>query len=392
VQGPRHGCLVIADIGGYTRYLSGVELEHSTDILADLLQTVVDAFEVNFAIAKVEGDAVFAYDEGDADGAVVVDAVTGAYMAFMRRRRTVTQLTTCPCDACRSIGDLGLKVVAHRGEFATHEIARGTELVGRDVILVHRLLKNEITGRTGIGDYALYTDALVRELALKPAALGWRSVSEFYDDMGELEVHVDDLGARWRDDAASAKHLIPQDEGAAVVWELPAPPPVVWEQLAHPDNVVRFMADEARQTTPTGARSPGMATHCVHGSQSFDLEVLDWIPYELQASRFRSRGITLLYNAIYERTEAGTTRLTARIAPIQPGIGAALFPLIKRRIRKQYEGWMRSLEDLLRSEQGDGASRPSRADADDRLPLNPLGRVEGGDGVVEGRDIADVGP
>jgi hypothetical protein len=45
MRGTRRGCLVIADIGGYTRYLSGVELDHSTDILADLLQTVVDALE-----------------------------------------------------------------------------------------------------------------------------------------------------------------------------------------------------------------------------------------------------------------------------------------------------------------------------------------------------------
>ena len=347
----RHGCLVIADIGGYTRYLSGVELEHSTDILADLLQTVVDALGIHFRIAKVEGDAVFAYDEGEADGALLVDAVTGAYMSFMRRRRTVTQLTTCPCEACRTVGDLGLKVIAHRGEFATHVIAGGTELVGRDVILVHRLLKNDVTGRTGIGDYALYTDALVRELALKPAALGWQTDREHFDDVGEVEFHTDNLSARWRGDATTAKHLIPESEGAAVVWELPAPPPVVWEHLAHPDNVVRFMADEARQTTPTGARSPGMATHCVHGSQSFDLEVLDWIPYELQASRFSSRGITFLYNAIYEQPEPGRTRLTARIAPLQPGIGRLLFPLIKRRIRKQYENWMRSLEDLLLSDQ-----------------------------------------
>src|SRR5690349_14499468 len=126
----RHGALVIADIGGYTRYLSGVELEHSTDILADLLQTVVDALAPNFRIAKIEGDAVFAYDEGDADGAVLVDALTGAYTAFMRRRRTVAQLTTCMCDACRSISDLGLKMVAHRGDFATHEVAGASELVG----------------------------------------------------------------------------------------------------------------------------------------------------------------------------------------------------------------------------------------------------------------------
>src|SRR6266702_8943841 len=30
--------------------------------------------------------------------------------------------------------------------------------------------------------------------------------------------------------------------------------------------------------------------------------------------------------------------------------------------------------------------------ADDRLPVASLGRVEGGDSIVEGRDVADVGP
>src|SRR5947199_4721367 len=38
-----------------------------------------------------------------------------------------------------------------------------------------------------------------------------------------------------------------------------------------------------------------------------------------------------------------------------------------------------------------GACR-SRTNADDRLPLDPLGRVEGGDSIVEGRDVADVRP
>src|ERR1700756_2039603 len=48
----------------------------------------------------------------------------------------------------------------------------------------------------------------------------------------------------------------------------------------------------------------------------------------------------------------------------------------------------------------DSAGRPrasmggcrSRANADDRLPLASLGPVEGGDGVVEGRDGADIRP
>ena len=34
----------------------------------------------------------------------------------------------------------------------------------------------------------------------------------------------------------------------------------------------------------------------------------------------------------------------------------------------------------------------SRTNADDRLSRDPLGRVEGGDRIVEGRDVADVCP
>src|SRR3954471_15584058 len=36
--------------------------------------------------------------------------------------------------------------------------------------------------------------------------------------------------------------------------------------------------------------------------------------------------------------------------------------------------------------------RPSGTNADNRLPLASFGRVQGGDGVVEGRDGADVRP
>jgi len=35
------GALVIGDISGYTGYLTGVELEHSHDVIADLLDTTV---------------------------------------------------------------------------------------------------------------------------------------------------------------------------------------------------------------------------------------------------------------------------------------------------------------------------------------------------------------
>ncbi len=37
----RRGTLLIADIGGYTNFLTAVELEHSIDILSDLIGAIV---------------------------------------------------------------------------------------------------------------------------------------------------------------------------------------------------------------------------------------------------------------------------------------------------------------------------------------------------------------
>ena len=58
---PESACLLIADISGYTRYLAGSELDHAQDILADLMSTVVGALRPGFRLAKLEGDAAFAY-------------------------------------------------------------------------------------------------------------------------------------------------------------------------------------------------------------------------------------------------------------------------------------------------------------------------------------------
>jgi len=54
---PEQGCLVMADVSGYTGYLAGTELDHAQDVLADLIGTVVGAFRPVLRLAKLEGDA-----------------------------------------------------------------------------------------------------------------------------------------------------------------------------------------------------------------------------------------------------------------------------------------------------------------------------------------------
>lgn len=46
------GLLLIADVSGYTAYLSDVELEHSHDILADLVGAVAEALVARFEMSR----------------------------------------------------------------------------------------------------------------------------------------------------------------------------------------------------------------------------------------------------------------------------------------------------------------------------------------------------
>src|SRR5438045_4094409 len=142
-------CFLIADISGYTRYLAGVELDHAQDILADLIGAVVTALRPGFRLAKLEGDAAFTYAIGATiDGSMLLDTIERCYFGFRRRRRDVRQATSCPCNACTRIPDLDLKFVVHHGETIVQRVAGRQELLGSDVIVVHRLLKTEVAETT----------------------------------------------------------------------------------------------------------------------------------------------------------------------------------------------------------------------------------------------------
>src|SRR5687767_7179251 len=90
--------LAIADITGYTGYLAGVELDHATDILADLIGTIVEALEP-FRLSKLEGDAAFVFLDGETtDPSILQDRIEGTYLAFRARLRDIAQASRCECD------------------------------------------------------------------------------------------------------------------------------------------------------------------------------------------------------------------------------------------------------------------------------------------------------
>src|SRR5262245_30190907 len=114
----QHGYLVLADISGYTSYLSKVELDHAHEILTDLLETIVGKFKAVLTIAKLEGDAVFGYvPEAKMErGETLLELVESTYAAFRDRRESAHRRTTCTCNACRAIPTLDLKFFVHHGD------------------------------------------------------------------------------------------------------------------------------------------------------------------------------------------------------------------------------------------------------------------------------------
>src|SRR5258707_1003957 len=55
-----HGFLVLADVSGFTAFVTTTELEHGSDIIATLLDEAIGHLSPPLEIQEIEGDAVFA--------------------------------------------------------------------------------------------------------------------------------------------------------------------------------------------------------------------------------------------------------------------------------------------------------------------------------------------
>ena len=320
--GAQPATFLIADISGYTGYLADVELDHAQDILADLIGAVVTALRPDFRLAKLEGDAAFMFSTAEAvDGSMLLDTIERCYFGFRRRRRDVRQATSCECGACSRIPDLDLKFVAHRGVAIQQKVAGRSELLGSDVIVVHRLLKNEVVGQLGMPAYALISQACIDASGLDPAALGMVPHTETYDRIGDVPSWVLDLEHRWQaEEARQRVFLSPEDAAVTVTVPTAVPPQVAWEFLTKPGQRMSWQpwVTEVAVRAAGGRRGVGSSNHCMHGKDAVVEEILDWRPYDYVTVRatIPTPGglLKMLHTTELEPTPDGTT-LHYRYAP-----------------------------------------------------------------------------
>ncbi len=181
--------LLIADIGGYTRFMREhrFSLAHAQDAVARLLEAVIDAAD-GFNLAKLEGDAAFFYAPGS-DFGRFARGIAAIRRAFLRERQRLSVVNSwCNCAACTQVGTLKLKFVSHHGEVAFQRVKQFTELAGVDVILVHRMLKNDVP----VPEYLLMTDAVLSGLPEELRRFA-RPIEHEFEGIGRTTTHYIDL-------------------------------------------------------------------------------------------------------------------------------------------------------------------------------------------------------
>ena len=279
----QHGYLVLADISGYTSFVAGTELDHSHEILSDLLTTICSQVEKLLTIHKLEGDAVFAYapERLIARGETILELVESTYVAFRDRQTSIKRSTTCTCRACQNIPSLDLKFILHHGDYILQQIRDIREMVGSDVNLIHRLSKNHVAEATGWRAYLMITEPCLEHLNLKLEDT--YEQLESYEHLGEIKTINIDLHRRYKE-LSEQRHqfLTEKDAHLHFTVNFPTPPPVTWEWLQDPSrrNLWGGGVHWYGGDRPKGRAGAGASNHCAHGKSLSTEVTVDWRPFD----------------------------------------------------------------------------------------------------------------
>lgn len=185
------GLVFIPDISGFTRFVHETEISHSRVIIQELLELLINANNIGLEVSEIEGDAILFYRYGDIpDLHELYDQVEDMFRKFHSYLAAYDAYRFCQCKACLSAINLSLKVITHYGEFTEYNVKNFSKLIGKDIIVAHQLLKNDIEQH----EYWLLTQNLTAEK--RPARFAqwmhWNSSVKKIEG-GEISFHYTQL-------------------------------------------------------------------------------------------------------------------------------------------------------------------------------------------------------
>jgi hypothetical protein len=279
------GYFIITDISGYTEYLTESELDHAHEILQSLFEAQMQHIKFPLKISGFRGDAIFIYtpEACFVNPQTFLETLENLYIVFSETLQQMQFNTTCPCKACRNMNKLDLKMCIHYGEYIVQKLGDREELLGADVIVPHRMLKNHVIEKTGIKSYALFSEDAAQALELQNLCDPLTPHNESYEHLGEVNMLVYNLRTAWDREQARKKILVDsKDAWIAIEIDVPFPPTLIWDVITTPAMEGPLLGLEyVKRVDELGGRTrPEAIFHCAHSSGDFFNKVVDWKPFE----------------------------------------------------------------------------------------------------------------
>lgn len=327
------GHLVLADISGYTAFVADTELEHSREILNELLETLVRSMAEHLKIGQIEGDAIFGLGERLPSDPLAWLEET--FFRFHRHLNRIKEVTTCPCKACANVGMLTLKFVCHHGEYLPQAFMGKETFVGNAVNAVHRLLKNKVPSR----EYLLVTSEALALFPPQMRAMMTPHREEY--DLGAVDCGWIDLSHLRADKRAHDEVKSVDDAGAQLRTDtiVEAPKDAVWTVLTDPAQRQRWMGVQ-RIDYKAGARHTlvGAEYHCIHGASAESVfRVAEALEPDRVTISFAIMGTLIWWTTQLADASGGRTRMISRLR-LEPAGGpvGAVRGLMVKQIMKGY--------------------------------------------------------
>jgi Protein of unknown function (DUF2652) len=336
------GYFIITDISGYTEYLTKSELEHAHAIMHSLFDAQLAHIKFPLHVSGFAGDAILMYvpEAEFMNPQSLVEVLENVYIAFSETLQQMILNTTCTCNACKNIKLLDLKAVVHYGEYMIQQLGNKHELLGADVIVPHRLLKNHVIEKTGVKAYAIFSEAAANKLHLQNLCDPLIPHTEEYEHIGEVQIHVHNLRAAWQNYLDEMRYVVnPNTAWIKIELDIPFPPSLIWDYVTTPELEAHTLGllSVIREDEAGGRTRPGAQFHCTHVSTEFIYSIVDWKPFKYYTVKQSGLAGLEYYRTITMDYDGNTTKFGVYFSEPESGAPPEVRDFLANVIRESYE-------------------------------------------------------
>lgn len=178
----------IPDISGFTRFMSDTNIELSAKVIPALLNEIIYANEIGLKVSEIEGDAILFFRKGELPAFRDLINQCKSFFTQFYQQLDILSKKYSEEHGIDCVPALGLKIILHFGDnVESVQIGNRIKLMGEDVIVAHRLLKNDIEE----DEYLLISESLLNQYKdeVIERNFGWGELQgeeERYKHLGEI--------------------------------------------------------------------------------------------------------------------------------------------------------------------------------------------------------------